>query len=122
VGVTLFVVGVFGWKRFRRMGSESLETLKSVLTKETETDPTDSTAELLDIHTERWVLKSTAKVCGRSLREINLRAQTGASVIGLERAGKTIVNPTADEKLMLGDCVLLLGDDEQIAQARALLG
>ncbi len=122
VGVTLCVVGVFGWKRFRRMGAESLKTLKNVLTKEIETDPADSTAELLDIHTERWVLKNTAKVAGRSLREINLRAQTGASVIGLERDGKTIVNPTADEKLMPGDCVLLLGDDEQIAQARALLG
>jgi hypothetical protein len=28
----------------------------------------------------------------------------------------------ADERLAVGDWVLLLGDDEQIAQARALLG
>ena len=122
VGVTLFVVGAVGWKRFRRMGAESLETLRSVLTKEIDTDPTDSTAELLDIHTERCLLRNISKVCGRSLREINLRAQTGASVIGIERDGKTIVNPMADEKLMAGDRVLLLGDDEQITRARTLLG
>ena len=84
------------------MGAESLETLRSVLTKEIDTDPTDSTAELLDIHTERCLLRNISKVCGRSLREINLRAQTGASVIGIERDGKTIVNPMADEKLMAG--------------------
>jgi CPA2 family monovalent cation:H+ antiporter-2 len=122
VGVTLLVVGVFGWKGFRRMGVESLETLRSVLTKEVETDPTDSTAELLDIHTERLTLRHADRVQGRSLREIDLRAQTGASVIGIERNGKTTVNPMADERLAVGDVVLLLGDDEQIAQARALLG
>jgi CPA2 family monovalent cation:H+ antiporter-2 len=122
VGVTLLVVGVLGWKGFRRMGAESLETLRSVLTKEIETDPADSAAELLDIHTERLMLRNAEKVQGRSLREIDLRAQTGASVIGLERGGKTIVNPMADERLAVGDWVLLLGDDEQIAQARALLG
>ena len=122
VAVTLLVVGVCGWKGFRRMGAESLETLRSVLTKEIEADPADSTAELLDIHTERLTVRNAEKVRGRSLREIDLRAQTGASVIGIERGGKTTVNPVADEKLAAGDVVLLLGDDEQIARARALLG
>ena len=120
--MTLLVAGAVGWKGFRRMGAESLETLRSVLTKEIETDPTDSSAELLDIHTERLTLRSVDKVQGCSLRQIDLRAQTGASVIGIERGGKTIVNPAADERLSAGDVVLLLGDDEQIAQARALLG
>ena len=121
VGVTLLLLGVLGWKRFRRMGAESLQTLRNVLTKETETDPTDSTADLLDIHTEKFVLTGAVGVLGRSLREINLRAQSGASVIGIERGGRTIVNPTADEKLLESDVVLLLGDDEQIERAQNLL-
>jgi K+/H+ antiporter YhaU regulatory subunit KhtT len=104
------------------LGAESLETLRNVLTQETETDPADSAAELLDIHTERLKIGGGSCLGGRSLREINLRAQAGASVIGIERNGKTIVNPTADEKLAEGDVLLLLGDDEQIAQARALVG
>jgi CPA2 family monovalent cation:H+ antiporter-2 len=120
VVATLLLVGVVGWSRFRRLGAESLQTLRGVLTKETESDPTDSTADLLDIHTER-VHVGDPEVCGRSLREINLRARSGASVIGIERGGHTLVNPTADEKLAAGDWALLLGDDEQIAQARALL-
>lgn len=121
VGVTLLLLGVLGWKRFRHMGVESLQTLRNVLTKETETDPTDSTADLLDIHTEKFVLGGATAVVGRSLREINLRAQSGASVIAIERGGRTIVNPTADEKLLAGDVVLLLGDDEQIVLAQALM-
>ena len=121
MGVTFLLVGAFGWKRFRRMGAESLQTLKGVLTEETETDPTDSTADLLDIHTERVRVGGTAGLFGRSLREIDLRARTGASVIGIEREGRTIVNPMADEKLAVDDVVLLLGDDDQIAQARKVL-
>jgi CPA2 family monovalent cation:H+ antiporter-2 len=122
VAGTLVAVGAIGWKRFRHLGAESLETLRNVLTQETETDPADSAAELLDIHTERLKIGGGSCLGGRSLREINLRAQAGASVIGIERNGKTIVNPTADEKLAEGDVLLLLGDDEQIAQARALVG
>lgn len=121
MGVTFLLVGVFGWNRFRRMGAESLQTLRGVLTEETEAGPADSTAELLDIHTERFRIGDAVCSPGCSLRELGLRARTGASVIGIERHGRTIVNPTADEKLMAGDVVLLLGDDEQITQARALL-
>lgn len=120
VGTTLLLVGVFGWRRFRRLGTESLETLRGVLTKETETDPTDSVAELLDVHTEWLRVGASADVQGRSLREINLRARAGASVVGLERNGRTTINPAADERLAAGDRVLLLGDDGQLAAARSL--
>jgi len=121
MAVTLFLIAAFGWRRFRRMGAESLETLRGVLTKETETDPTESAADLLDIHTERMRVSRTAGVCGCSLKQINLRARGGASVIGIERGGRTIVNPTADDTVEPDDAVLLLGDDEQISRARTLL-
>ncbi|HNX35418.1 MAG TPA: cation:proton antiporter [Kiritimatiellia bacterium] len=121
VGVTLLVVGVAGWKRFRRVGVESLETLRGVLTKEVETDPTESAADLLDIHTDKIKVGRESVVRGRSLREINLRARVGASVIGIERRGSTIVNPRAEETLEPDDLVVVLGDDEQIVRARGLL-
>ncbi len=122
VGVTLLVVGAVGWSRFRRVGLESLETLRSVLTKEIETDPSESAADLLDIHTERTTVVQSSAACGRSLKEFDLRARSGASVIGIERGGRTVVNPGAHERLEAGDVVLLLGDDDQIMRARKLLG
>lgn len=123
VAVTLLVVGTSGYRRFRRLGKESLETLRGVLmTREAETEPIGSAVMLLDVHTERLRVGTLSPACGRSLREINLRARSGASVIGIERAGVTLVNPAATEALEADDVVLVLGDGEQIARARALIG
>jgi len=118
---TLLLLGVFGWRRFRAVGSASVEALRDVLAKEVETDPADSSAELLDIHVGRIVVEAGSGCIGRSLKDVGLRARTGASVIGIERDGRTAVNPTAETALESGDLLLLLGDDEQIAAAGALL-
>lgn len=117
----IVMIGFMGWTRFRHMGGDALERLRTVMTKENEVAPGNSVADLLDIHTDRAQVGMKASICGHSLREINLRAITGASVIGIERKGQSFVNPKADSRLELGDTVLLLGDDEQIAQARNLL-
>ena len=59
---------------------------------------------------------------GRKLREIPLRAQTGASIVAIERAGQRQINPGPDEILRSGDRVLLLGAADQLPEARTLLG
>jgi CPA2 family monovalent cation:H+ antiporter-2 len=119
--VTFVMLGLFGWRRFKQMGATSLETLRRVLTHEDDVEHTRATADLLDIHTEKWVIKEGAQVCGRSLQELDLRKRTGSSVIGIGRGSRMIINPNAGEKLEAGDTVLLLGDSEQIVQARATL-
>ena len=43
------------------------------------------------------------------IRELQLRSHTGASIIGIERSGASLVNPGPDEELQPGDQVLLLG-------------
>ena len=117
----LLTAGVTGWKRFRRLGTDSFETLRKVVAEEVETAPDESAADLLDVHTEKIKVGPGADFLGRTLREINLRARAGVSVLCIERGGRTIVNPLADDVLEASDTVLLLGDDEQIARARALL-
>ncbi len=57
-------------------------------------------------------------VSGRTLREGNLRNETGASVVSIRREGRTITNPGAAETLHAGDDVLLLGDREQVSRAK----
>jgi CPA2 family monovalent cation:H+ antiporter-2 len=59
---------------------------------------------------------------GKVIAEIRLRSRTGASIVGIERGHETIINPTADEELRVGDAVLLLGDERQIDEARKVLG
>jgi CPA2 family monovalent cation:H+ antiporter-2 len=58
---------------------------------------------------------------GKSLRELELKTRTGALVVGIERGDQEIVNPDADETLLAGDRLLLLGKKTHIAGALELL-
>ncbi len=59
-------------------------------------------------------------VAGKLIRELELRTRTGASVVGIERNGESIVNPGPDEELRAGDKLLLLGSGDQLAQVAEL--
>ena len=117
VGITFFCVGFIGWNRFRHMGAESLQMLQGVLTNARESEPGESMIGLLDVHTERMVLSKKSCAVDISLRMLDLRARTGASVVGIERKGQMVINPTADTCLAAGDAILLLGDEDQIRAA-----
>jgi CPA2 family monovalent cation:H+ antiporter-2 len=63
---------------------------------------------------------------GRTLKQLDLRGLTGASVIAIERGGHSsdslqVIHPTAEETLHEGDCLVLAGTDEAIVAARSLL-
>ncbi len=123
VGLTLLAVGVFGWRRFRRLGAESLQTLRNVLTQETHDRLAEPARPVLPAAARqaRLTVGAASAACGRTLRELNLRARSGASVVGVERDDVLHVNPAPDERLKAGDVLLLLGYETQIAQARTIL-
>jgi len=58
---------------------------------------------------------------GRTLKAMNLRGQTGASVIAIERAGGDKVFPAADDVLCAGDRLVLTGTAEAVETAKRLL-
>ncbi len=62
-----------------------------------------------------------SRAAGKLIRELELRTRTGASIVGIEREGGNIVNPSADEELQSGDQVLLLGTRSQLDAARRRL-
>ena len=66
-------------------------------------------------------ISSNAAAGGKRIRELQLRTQSGASVVGIERDGTSIVNPGPEEELRGGDHILLLGSEEQLAAAERLL-
>lgn len=55
------------------------------------------------------------------IHELNLRAVTGATIIGLEREGKMLINPPANEVLRPGDRIYLLGAGPQLEKAHSIL-
>lgn len=66
-------------------------------------------------------VEGSSSVVGKSLREANLRALTGASVIALVRDGRVIPNPKSETGFVAGDIVGLIGSPVEIAETALLL-
>jgi CPA2 family monovalent cation:H+ antiporter-2 len=58
---------------------------------------------------------------GRTLAEVNLRAETGALVIAVHKNGRHLTSPPADLQLSQGDVLYLLGDESDVLLARRRL-
>ena len=67
--------------------------------------------------TETLFIDRNSHAIGRSLGEMDLRKQTGATVITAIRDGNTEINPGPDFKLEAEDILVLLGSPEQIEMA-----
>jgi len=67
------------------------------------------------------VLSAGSPLAGRFIKESELRKITGASIVCIEREGRSVVNPTAEEVLLAGDRIFLFGRPEQIRAACAWL-
>ena len=69
---------------------------------------------------ETVTIAAESPAAGKLIRELQLRSQTGASIVGIERNGASIINPGPDEELLAGDRVLILGNRAQLNAARVL--
>ncbi len=58
---------------------------------------------------------------GKTLAELDFRAATGTTIMGVVRHERVIYSPSADIRLEAGDTLMLLGDSENILTARKFL-
>ncbi len=93
--------------RTMRAPSQPLDALPSAISK----TPVASH----QLGTEDWAV-------GRTLAEINLRAETGALILAVQKGGRYITSPAADLELGTGDILYLIGDDSDVMLARRHLG
>ncbi len=64
---------------------------------------------------EEIVVSAGCEACERTLRELDLRGRTGASVVAVRRAdGELVASPGADLALAQDDVVVAVGSTEQI--------
>ena len=82
---------------------------------------TDLPEGLLDANVETHTLLPGVWAIGRSLRDLDLRATTGASVIALVKDRQVRASPDPDHALTEKDTVVLMGNTEQLALACHLL-
>ncbi|HVH07258.1 MAG TPA: cation:proton antiporter [Myxococcota bacterium] len=66
-------------------------------------------------------LPAASRAVGRTLAEVDLRGQTGATVLAIRRAGAALTVPSAQETLRAGDVLAVTGTDEAVEAAAALL-
>jgi len=78
-------------------------------------------ALLRDTDLETATLPDHSAIAGRRLRDLELRAKSGATIVGIERRGEARINPGPNEILLAGDQLLLLGTADQLTEAKRLL-
>jgi CPA2 family monovalent cation:H+ antiporter-2 len=66
-------------------------------------------------------LGADSRVIGRTLRQLDLRGLTGATVIAIDREPADVIYPTADETLRPGDTLVVTGAAEAVEAAQELL-
>lgn len=69
--------------------------------------------ELSDEHSIMEI-KANDKIAGYSIIDLDIRAQYGITIVGIKRGNDIIVSPQADEKILLGDVMLVIGADVDI--------
>lgn len=60
-------------------------------------------------------------VAGRSIGDLHVRAETGATIVALIRDGLPVANPGPDTTFETGDQVAVLGEPSGVEQAATLL-
>lgn len=66
-------------------------------------------------------LSDLSPAVGSSIRDTSLRKRFGCTIVGIDRQGLTLANPSVEMMLAPGDRLLLVGTDRQIAAAEEWL-
>ncbi|MEX0775208.1 MAG: cation:proton antiporter [Phycisphaeraceae bacterium] len=123
--VVLALVTILAWRWLVKIYARGQIALRETLAREAEevdqTPPRQLPSLLERADLETVTLAAASPAAGQHIRELNLRSISGASIVAIERQGQQIINPPADEILLAGDHVLLLGLPEQIVAARGVL-
>jgi K+/H+ antiporter YhaU regulatory subunit KhtT len=120
----LGVVMARDWNRMVRVYARAQAALRDTLADNTAEhshapQPVKDLLETVGLRT--LTIEPNAPAAGKLIRELEVRRLTGAYIIGIERDGEAMINPSPDEELNVGDKVVLLGEDSQLSKAADLM-
>jgi CPA2 family monovalent cation:H+ antiporter-2 len=126
LSVLLVIVGIVAglfWKFFISVHARAQVALRESLAENPPTPIQELplTTVLKGARLETIILPQNCAASGKLIRELELRTRTGASIVGIERATATIINPSPEEELQAGDTLFLLGTTEQLGKAREMM-
>ena len=120
----LAVIAAFGWRFFMKASRRAATRLEEALAADERLArrEQDVTVTIPAGTVHRIVLAEGSPAAGKSVVELNVRAKTGASVVSVVRNGETTRNIGPDWTFAVGDVLVAMGDDAQIAALRELVG
>jgi monovalent cation:H+ antiporter-2, CPA2 family len=123
--IIIAAVAALMWRTFIRIYSKAQASLEETFAQPPPPRHHESPTQLFGVLKKAQVrtvsLTSGCRAAGKLIRELALRTETGASIVGIERAGTAIINPGPDEELAINDQVLLLGTTTQLDDAQRFL-
>jgi len=126
--VLLVIVGLIAWllwRSFIRVYSKAQFALQETLSQTPPSKPDHAAPALPSLFREAdlesVVITADSPAVGKRIREVELRSRTGASIVGIERSGVSLINPGPEEELQPGDQVLILGNRAQLDAGKAAL-
>ncbi|MBD8026609.1 TrkA family potassium uptake protein [Ureibacillus sp. Re31] len=69
--------------------------------------------ELSDEHSIMEI-RANDRIAGFSLIDLDIRAKYGINIVGIKRGETIVISPAADDKILLGDILLVIGADVDI--------
>ena len=126
--VLLAIIALIAWllrRSFIRVYSKAQIALQETLNQVPPVKPMPVAVTLPSLlraaNLEKVEITSASPAAGKLIHDLQLRTQTGASIVGIERNGQNIINPGPDEELQSDDQILLLGSRDQLDAAIAAL-
>lgn len=124
IGLCVFLFGFLLLKKIA-VAKEWIENGLDRITGLATSEPTrraiirkgEKTLLLQDI-TDQVALPKNSPLHDKTIRDLRLREETGASIVAIYRDGKHIANPGPDIKLLPDDILVLIGDEEELSKAK----
>jgi len=66
---------------------------------------------------QTYLVKRDSLLIGLTLRRLDLRAKTGATLVAIQRGDKLLLNPSPEETFMEGDILILMGSELHLKRA-----
>ena len=101
-------ISIVAGQMLARMTSECLQNACSLM------DEDIMLYEGIDIEKHR--VRDGDPLAGKSVKELNIRAEVGCTIIGVEREGKVITDINPSLVIQLGDVIAVVGGKAEIAQ------
>ncbi|MCK9316218.1 MAG: cation:proton antiporter [Verrucomicrobia bacterium] len=126
--ILAFIAGVIGFflrNQFARVYQKAEIEIETILTRESspsaKKEISESNRSVLLNDTRMITVLENGLGVGKTIRDIDIRNKSGATVISIERNKSMIVSPRGEEILEEGDHLLVLGNTEQLGKAELLI-